>query len=178
MPTILHKDTCVDWQLNQTYQSTPLRTHTRTRIKLCKTLRHCTFQPNQNSLFVWYRLVVARPRPVTAHQSSEGGERREESTGYLLHVSACVLSFGEALGPGQAFKPTPPLLLLPIPQERGALDPDSDLLLPSCLATSHTCTNLPSFPIVSPLTFLHNFPKSSFNQMSSPKQNFTVVLQK
>lgn len=165
----------------------PRYMHTHTLENTCKTvqkrLQQCTFTLNPNSLFVWNPLVVARPRAVTAHQSSVGRGRAD----YLLHVTACVCSFREALGPREACEPPlppPPLLLLPTP-ERGAPDPDSDLLLPSCRATSkhmhisykHKSTHrlFLSFTILAPLTFLHNFPQSSFNQTHSSKQNFSVV---
>lgn len=187
-PTILHRDTCVDWKLNQTHPSTPC-THKHTLTNTCKTAENTCGSAFSHQIktafFVQNPLVVARPRVVTAHQSSVGGE----SADYLLHVTACVCSFRETLGPGQASQtaPTPP----PFTTTHSTKESSSrsDLMLPSCLARRHTCRHLTcmrphtdffflSFTILPLLTFYirHIFPQSSFNQMSSPKQNFTVVL--
>lgn len=158
---ILHTDMWVDWKLIRHIHLPPACTNTHS--KTCKTVENTCGSALSNRIktafFVWNPQVVASPCAVTAHQSSIGGE----SFDYLLHVTACVCSFREALVPGPASQPplTPPLLILPIPQGNSALDPDSDLMLPSCFARTHTCTYLTCMhlhtdyfhPLLSLLTF-------------------------
>lgn len=177
----------VRWQkVNQTHSSAPPPcTHKHT---LANTWKTAAVHFHTESKQPFCLEPPSGSETLCCHCSSVKRRRAELWLSAPCHCMCVQLHRGPGAWVSIPAAPAPPLLPLLIPQERVAPDRDSDLTLPSCSATSHVRANIshtyvrahfsPSFSIFSLLTFFHNFPGSSFNQMPSLKQNFTVVFKK
>ena len=163
----------VRWQrVNQTHSSTTPCTHKHT---LANTWKTAAVHFHTESKQPFCLKPPSGSETSCCHCSSVKRRRAELWLSAPCHCMCVQLHRGPGAWVSIPAAPAPPLLPLLIPQERVAPDRDSDLMLPSCSATSHVQANIShayvrvhfsrpsvSFPF-SP--FSYNFQESSFNHL-------------
>lgn len=143
-PTVLHRAVC--WNLIRHIRLPRACTNTHTHIENCG--EHSVVHFHTKSKQPFGLNPPSGSQTSCCHCSSVKRRRAELWLSASCHCMCVQLQRGPGVWAGIPAASTPLLFLLPIPQERGALDLDCDLVLPSCSATSHTCSRPPSFTVV------------------------------